>query len=58
MKNHSLSSLKVDGKDKGRDYTMKGMKNNKQLNKDGRGFDATVKILIIFVFVSLVVPLS
>jgi hypothetical protein len=56
INNHSPSSLNVDGKDKGRDYTMKEMKSNEQLNKDGGDFDATEKISIISGFVSLIVP--
>jgi hypothetical protein len=46
MINHSPSSLKVDGQDKGRDCSMKGIKSNGQLTEDGEGFDGAEKISI------------
>jgi hypothetical protein len=51
INNHSPSSLNVDEKDKGSDYTIKRMKSNRQLNKDDEYLDAFGKISIIFEFV-------
>jgi hypothetical protein len=61
MNNHSPSSLNVDGKDKGRDYSMKemkemkGMKSNGQLNEYGGEFNGAEKISIFFEFVLSVI---
>jgi hypothetical protein len=52
----SPSSLNVDGKDKGCDYPLKGMKSHGQLNEDGRGMNTAETISLIFEFVSSVVP--